>query len=88
MFLEFVYYLQVTIIVIANTYKEEVDDSTVQKATQWCNREKIKHFVATSLKRSTLYEPFIYITSKLNSLPGKSSFTPLSMGRKVIKDTN
>ncbi|XP_018577965.1 NF-kappa-B inhibitor-interacting Ras-like protein [Anoplophora glabripennis] len=79
---------EVTIIVIANRYREEVEDSTLQKATQWCNREKIKHFVAASLKRSTLYEPFIYITSKLNSLPGKSSFTPLSMGRKVIKDAN
>lgn len=81
-------YLQVTIIVIANRSKEEVDNSVLQKGTQWCNKEKIKHFVATSLKRLTLYEPFIYIASKLNSLPGKSSFTPLSMGRKVIKDTN
>lgn len=80
--------MQVSIVVIANRSKEEVDNCILQKGTQWCNRERIKHFVATSVKRSTLYEPFIYIASKLNSLPGKSSFTPLSMGRKAIKDIN
>ncbi|KAJ8952730.1 hypothetical protein NQ314_007481, partial [Rhamnusium bicolor] len=82
----------VTIIVIANKIKgnEDNDDfnSTLNKATQWCNREKIKHFTATALKRSSLYEPFMYITSKLNPPPSKSSFTPLSMGRKVIKDSS
>lgn len=60
----------------------------LNKATQWCTREKIKHFTASALNRPTLYEPFVYITSKLTPPPSKSGFTPLSMGRKVIKDSN
>lgn len=61
-------------------------DSVVNKATNWCSREKVRHFTASALQRSSLYEPFVYITSKLNPPPGKSTFTPLSMGRKVLKD--
>lgn len=64
------------------------DEFIFHKATQWCTREKIKHFTASALNRSTLYEPFVYITSKLTPTPSKSGFTPLSMGRKVIKDSN
>lgn len=60
----------------------------LNKATQWCAREKIKHFTASALNRSSLYEPFVYMTSKLTPPPSKSGFTPLSMGRKVIKDSN
>ncbi|KAJ8923884.1 hypothetical protein NQ315_006660 [Exocentrus adspersus] len=80
---------EVTIIVIANKNGDkEVTESTIHKATQWCNREKIKHFIASSLNRPSLYEPFVYLASKLSSVPGKSSFTPLSMGRKAMKDAN
>lgn len=64
------------------------DDSTLNSATQWCAREKIRHFAASSLNRSSLYDPFVYITSKLTPAPSKGGFTPLSMGRKVIKDSN
>ncbi|XP_023013256.1 NFKB inhibitor interacting Ras like 1 [Leptinotarsa decemlineata] len=81
---------EVTIIVIGNTFKEEDNptdiDSTISKATQWCAREKLRHFTASAMKRSSLYEPFVFITSKLTPPPSKSSFTPLSMGRKVVKD--
>lgn len=63
-------------------------ETVLNKATQWCAREKIKHFTASALIRSSLYEPFVYMTSKLTPPPSKSGFTPLSMGRKVIKDSN
>lgn len=63
-------------------------ETIFQKANQWCAREKIKHFTASSLNRPSLYEPFVYMTSKLTPPPNKSGFTPLSMGRKVIKDSN
>ncbi|CAG9860412.1 unnamed protein product [Phyllotreta striolata] len=79
---------EVTLIVIGNTFKEdENSDSIASKVNHWCGREKIKHFTVNALKRQTLFEPFIYITSKLTPPPNKSSFTPLSMGRKVIKDS-
>ncbi|KYB26253.1 NF-kappa-B inhibitor-interacting Ras-like protein 2 [Tribolium castaneum] len=77
---------EVTIIVIGNKFKETENtefDSTLSKATAWCNREKLRHFTASAMHRITLYEPFVHITSKLNPPPSKSTFTPLSMGRKV-----
>nr|CAH7732546.1 unnamed protein product [Callosobruchus chinensis] len=83
---------EITIVVIGNKIKEsETDsnpDSVTSTAVQWCNREKIKHFTVSALKRSTLYEPLVYITSKLIPPTNKSSFTPLSMGRKVMKDSS
>lgn len=63
-------------------------DIILNKANQWCAREKIKHFTASALNRTSLYEPFVYMTSKLTPPPNKSGFTPLSMGRKVIKDSS
>ncbi|CAH0550928.1 unnamed protein product [Brassicogethes aeneus] len=81
---------EVTIIVIANKTKENDNkefDSTISKATSWCNREKIRHFTGSALQRFSLYEPFVYMASKLNPPPSKSTFTPLSMGRKVLKDS-
>ncbi|XP_028128039.1 NF-kappa-B inhibitor-interacting Ras-like protein [Diabrotica virgifera virgifera] len=81
---------EVSIVVIGNHFKEEANEEMnliVSKASQWCMREKVKHFTASALKRASLYEPFVYITSKLMPPPSKSSFTPLSMGRKVIKDS-
>lgn len=82
---------EVTIMVIGNRTKEgdnTSDNQTViNRATDWCNREKIRHFTASAMYRPSLYEPFVYIASKLNPPPSKSTFTPLSMGRKVLKDS-
>ncbi|CAH1365958.1 hypothetical protein MTP99_002269 [Tenebrio molitor] len=77
---------EVTVIVIGNKFKESENtefDSTLSKATAWCNREKLRHFTASAMQRNSLYEAFVYVTSKLNPPPSKSTFTPLSMGRKV-----
>lgn len=83
---------EVVIIVIGNCTKEQENkefESTASKASAWCSREKIRHFSASAVQRSSLYEPFVYIASKLNPPPSKSTFTPLSMGRKVLtKDTS
>ncbi|KAK9875341.1 hypothetical protein WA026_007738 [Henosepilachna vigintioctopunctata] len=81
---------EVTVIVIANKTKEVENngfESTISKATAWCNREKLRHFTVNAMDRKSLYEPFVYIASKLNPSPNKSSFTPLSMTRKVLKDS-
>ncbi|XP_050296468.1 NF-kappa-B inhibitor-interacting Ras-like protein isoform X1 [Anthonomus grandis grandis] len=82
---------EVTLIVLGNRTKD-IDSpdcqNVISKATDWCNREKIRHFTASAMQRPSLYEPFVYITSKLNPPPSKSTFTPLSMGRKVLKDNS
>ncbi|XP_045474710.1 NF-kappa-B inhibitor-interacting Ras-like protein [Harmonia axyridis] len=81
---------EVIITVIANKTKEVENngfESTISKATAWCNREKLRHFTVSAFERKSLYEPFVYITNKLNPSPNKSTFTPLSMTRKVLKDS-
>lgn len=88
----FILVLQVVFVVISNQVAGTENGSeceiVLNKASQWCAREKIKHFAASALNRISLYEPFVYMTSKLTPPPNKSGFTPLSMGRKVIKDSN
>ncbi|XP_076267776.1 NFKB inhibitor interacting Ras like 1 [Rhynchophorus ferrugineus] len=83
---------EVTLIVIGNRTKNTENnndlDSVINRAIDWCNREKIRHFTASAMQRTSLYEPFVYLTSKLNPPPSKSTFTPLSMGRKVLKESN
>lgn len=70
------------IIVLGN--KKDLETSrqveTVQ-ALNWAAREKVKFFEVSALDRNSLYEPFVYLTSKLNPPPNKTSFTQLTMGR-------
>lgn len=63
-------------------------ESPTSKATHWSIREKIKHFEVNAYDRSTLYEMFIYIASKLNPVQNKSTFPQLSMVRKSTKSEN
>lgn len=82
-----IYILQVVIVVVANKTKEldsTERDSSVNRVLNWCSREKMKHFSVNAMHRSTLYEPFVYLTSKLNPAPSKSTFPQLSMGRKAL----
>lgn len=53
---------------------------TVQ-ALNWAAREKVKYFEVSALDRNSLYEPFVYMASKLNPPHNKSSFSQLTMGR-------
>jgi len=53
---------------------------TVQ-ALNWAAREKVKFFEVSAFDRESLYEPFVYLVSKLNPPPNKNTFTQLTMGR-------
>jgi len=83
---------EITAIVIGNQTKESKSsdsESTVNKALTWCSKEKIRHFNASAMQRMSLYDAFIYLASKLNPPPSKTSFPQLSMGRKVLaKESN
>ena len=57
---------------------------TVQ-ALNWASREKIKLYEVSSLDRQSLYEPLIYLASRLNPPPNKSTFSQLTIGRKQTK---
>lgn len=60
-------------------------ESPASKASHWSVREKIKHFEVNALDRSTLYEPFVYLASRLNQPPNKGGFPQLSMVRKSVR---
>lgn len=61
----------------------EGNESEENRVINWCSREKIKHFTVNAMNRQSLYDAFIFLTSKLNPPPSKSTFPQLSMGRKV-----
>lgn len=62
-------------------------ESVLQRANNWCAREKIKHYVVNALERPSLYNPFIDLAIKLH--PGQtktSTFTQLR--QKTILNWN
>lgn len=81
---------EITVIVIGNrTTKTDTVmnnlENTVSKATNWCTREKVKHYEVNIMDRSALFEAFVHLSSKLNPPANKSTFSQLSMGRKNVK---
>lgn len=81
---------EITVIVIGNrTTKTDAAlnnlENTVSKASNWCAREKVKHYEVNVMDRTTLFEAFVHLSSKLNPPANKSTFPQLSMGRKNVK---
>ena len=72
----------IIIVVLGN--KKDLNElrkvETVQ-ALNWAAREKVKFFEVSALERQSLYEPFQYLSSKLNPPSNKTSFSQLTMGR-------
>lgn len=80
---------EIIVIVIGNRTKTDAVlnnlENTASKATNWCTREKIKHYEVDVMDRSSLFEAFVHLSSKLNPPANKSTFSQLSMGRKTVK---
>jgi NF-kappa-B inhibitor-interacting Ras-like protein len=52
-------------------------ESILNRGNNWCAREKIKHYTVNAMERPSLYEPFIYLATKLHPPQTKSSFPQL-----------
>ncbi|XP_012271359.1 NF-kappa-B inhibitor-interacting Ras-like protein [Orussus abietinus] len=80
---------EITIIVIGNRTHTDVEtnnfENTSSKAANWCLREKLRLYEVNAMERASLYEAFVYLASKLNPPPNKSTFPQLSMGRKNLR---
>ncbi|OXU18866.1 hypothetical protein TSAR_016330 [Trichomalopsis sarcophagae] len=80
---------EIITIVIGNRTKPDTEqrilENTASKAANWCAREKLKHFEVNVMDRPSLYEAFVYLSSRLNPPQNKSTFPQLSMGRKTGK---
>ena len=72
------------VIVVLGNKKDLTDERKVEtvQALNWSAREKVKFFEVSAFDRASLYEPMVYLVSKLNPPSNKSSFThSLTMGR-------
>ncbi|KAI9564935.1 hypothetical protein GHT06_008676 [Daphnia sinensis] len=58
------------------------------QASLWAAKERVRLFEISVFDQQTLIEPFVYLSSRLNPPPQKSTFPQLSMGmgRSKIKD--
>jgi NF-kappa-B inhibitor-interacting Ras-like protein len=52
-------------------------ESILNRANNWCARERIKHYTVNAMERASLYEPFITLATKLHPPQTKSSFPQL-----------
>ncbi|KAJ8932680.1 hypothetical protein NQ318_020329 [Aromia moschata] len=79
---------RVTIIVIANRIKEEEgssEESTVNRATQWCNREKIRHSRGDRLETNELVRPVRLYYKQTESASEQEQLHPVVDGEKSNK---
>ncbi|KAK9510077.1 hypothetical protein O3M35_004939 [Rhynocoris fuscipes] len=73
---------EVIIIVLANQSTTNIDPVVMNKAQSWVAREKLKIYEVNALERSTLYESFVHLASKLNPQVTKTSFGQLAMRKR------
>lgn len=64
-------------------------ESILNRANNWCARERIKHYTVNALERASLYEPFICMAVRLHPPQTKSSFPQLrQLTQKAAKVDN
>lgn len=73
---------EITVIVLSNHFTPIPDQTVVSKANNWAMREKLRIYDVCALERSSLYEPFVHLASRLSPQPNKSAFPQLSMRKK------
>lgn len=74
---------EVAIVILAHKLNGKQDRVDSTKVSNCMAREKVKLFEVDAMERTSLYEPFVYLASKINPPPNKSSFPQLSMVRKA-----
>lgn len=80
--------LQAVIIVLGNKTGQpnpKLQENTITKASNWCRLEKLKHYEVTAMERYSLYDPFVFLSTKLNPAPTKSSFPQIPALTKLTQ---
>lgn len=91
--------LQVCAIVIANMHVKNnrlasnanaIDPTeSINRANNWCERERIKHYTVNAMERASLYEPFIGLAIRLHPPQTKTTFPQLrQLTQKTSKADN
>lgn len=50
---------------------------SINRANNWCERERIKHYTINAMERASLYEPFIGLALRLLPAQTKTTFPQL-----------
>lgn len=77
--------------VLVGTASSIVDpvESILNRANNWCARERIKHYTVNAMERASLYEPFIGLAVRLHPPQTKTSFPQLrQLTQKTSKVEN
>lgn len=82
LYLSAIVFVQVVVTVLANQCTTNIDPNVMSKAQNWASREKLKIYEVNALERSTLYESFIQLASRLNPQVTKTSFGQLAMRKR------
>lgn len=61
----------------------------INRANNWCERERIRHYTVNAMERASLYEPFIGLAVRLYQPPAKTTFPQLrQLTQKTSKSDN
>lgn len=52
-------------------------ETILNRANNWCARERIKHYVVNAMERPSVYPPFIDLALRLHPQPAKTTFPQL-----------
>lgn len=65
-------------------------ESILNRANNWCARERIKHHTVNAMERASIYEPFISLAVRLHPPQNKSSLSQLhkQLTQKTMKTDN
>ncbi|XP_058056792.1 NF-kappa-B inhibitor-interacting Ras-like protein isoform X2 [Anopheles bellator] len=85
---------EMIIIVIANMHvrrqprnQTDLTESNLNRANNWCARERIKHFMVNAMERASLYEPFVQLAIRLYPTQTKSSFRQLTQKASKVDNS-
>ncbi|CAB3369330.1 Hypothetical predicted protein [Cloeon dipterum] len=75
---------EVVITVLANRRRgERTYPVDIGQASQWATREKVRLHEVDAMDRSTLFDPFTQLATRLNPPQQKSAFSQLGISRKI-----
>lgn len=60
-------------------------ETILNRANNWCARERIKHYVVNAMERASVYSPFIDLTLRLHPTQTKATFPQLQLRQLTQK---
>ena len=52
-------------------------ETILNRANNWCARERLKHYVVNAMERASVYAPFVDLALRMHPQPAKTTFPQL-----------